>query len=113
MFPQIEVSTLHSTLQNCNDNLEVVLSFLLEEHKKDDFAPCISFAGNSIPDSVCDADPFSLMLSQQNGPQASPINYSAGRRPHRCNYCGQEWPALLNNSNCSSCYMPYDKRYRY
>lgn len=77
--------------------------------------PLISFSGPSVPQlPSLPSHPLSTLLSgDENRPQSSSSNDAPGRRPHRCHYCGLEWPAFMDNSHCPQCYMPYNKRDRY
>ena len=152
MFPNIPYSTLHTALTSASGNLQDVLSFLVEEPKKDEnfpltsvsdggfpcqstgksqsgteegvgsflpswaqTDPLISFSGPSVPQLPhLPSHPLSTLLSgDESRPLSSNSNDAPGRRPHRCHYCGLEWPAFIDNSHCPQCYMPYNKRYRY
>ena len=161
MFPDIPSTTLHTALSASNGNLQAVLSFLVEEPKKEENCtptsvadcgfPCgtgnehsgteeevdsilsslaptatstpnptaspalISFSGPSVPQlPSLPHNPLSALLSAaDSGPLTSSSNDNPGRRPHRCHYCGLEWPAFRDNCHCPQCHMPYNKRDRY
>ncbi|XP_028516683.1 uncharacterized protein LOC114575617 [Exaiptasia diaphana] len=110
LFPN-RVGDIPNIYGALNYDFKATIDFLLPDSNNTNV---ISFSNNTVPDIQGPSNSCSLNLSQplmQRGSSVSTAD-APGRRPQRCEYCGNEWPSLNGNNYCSYCGM-HKKRFRY
>ena len=115
LFPN-RVAEIPNIFGALNYDFKATVDFFLNYSDNSSSNSTISFSSNTIPDVQGSFNENSINLSRSQAPIQGGSSTSTtgipGRRPQRCEYCGNEWPSLDGNNYCSYCGMR-KQRFRY